>query len=168
MWAAIKKAINSTIGTYGSKPLNEIVERSAYQSYYNSMLAYVTAYGNNSGAIEVIEDGKTEITGYGGKTSLKFAVLPPTTLTIANSAFASSGLTNITIPPSVTLIGNGAFINTNLTSVKIPRSVHAIGSNAFPNTTRSIYIDKNNGEIPGAPWGATGATVYYNNATVTY
>ena len=74
-----------------------------------------------------------------------------------------TALTSVTIPDSVTDIYNSAFKNcTSLTSITIPNSVTYIGYRAFEGCTNltSITVEgKSEGEIKGAPWGATNATV---------
>jgi len=52
---------------------------------------------------------------------------------IGKSAFAYSGISQITIPQSVTRIGNNAFLQTSLLKVTIPRNVTHIGDYAFSN-----------------------------------
>ena len=79
------------------------------------------------------------------------------------SGFDDNQITSVKLPNNVTSIGYDAFQNNKLISVEISNSVTTINSTAFsenPNLT-SIKIDKENGSIEGAPWGA-------NNATITW
>lgn len=74
-------------------------------------------------------------------------------------------LTSIAIPDSVTNISSYAFfICESLTSVTIPDSVKSINSNTFQNCTNllTINVPWAEGEVAGAPWGATNATINYN------
>lgn len=97
-------------------------------------------------------------------TSLTRAVLPNSITTIPNLCFSGCTLlNNIAIPESVIYINNFAFNEcTSLTSMSIPSSVSAIGSYGFYRCTDiTITIDKPEGSISGAPWGATNATVIW-------
>ena len=81
------------------------------------------------------------------------------------SGFDDNQITNVKLPNNVTSIGYDAFRNNKLISVEISNSVTAINSTAFsenPNLT-SIKIDKENGSIEGAPWGASNATITWKN-----
>ena len=74
----------------------------------------------------------------------------------------SRNVSSITIPNGVTNISDGAFSScTALTSIDIPNSVTRIGDYAFDGCTSltSITINKPEGSITGAPWGAPNATV---------
>ena len=70
-------------------------------------------------------------------------VIPSGVTTIADSAFANSGLTSIVIPDSVTSIGSSAFeVCTSLTSIVIPAGIDAINNYAFygcQHLTEIIY-----------------------------
>lgn len=55
-------------------------------------------------------------------------------------------------------------VERSLTSVTIPDSVKSIDSNTFQNCTNllTINVPWAEGEVAGAPWGATNATINYN------
>ena len=103
--------------------------------------------------------------------------------------YAKTNITSVTIPDSVTTVGAWSFQNctnlsnvkmgsgvvsiedeafqgcSSLTNVSLPRSIQIIASDAFGGCTNltDIYVPWNEGEIAGAPWGATGATIHYNS-----
>lgn len=73
--------------------------------------------------------------------------------------------TKVLFPYGLSSIGANAFSGcANLTQVTIPNNIISIGENAFSGcenlTTINIYGSE--GEIAGAPWGATNATIHYN------
>lgn len=73
--------------------------------------------------------------------------------------------TEIMFPSGLTSIGANAFSNcTNLTHVTIPSSIVSIEENAFSGCENLTIINiyRSEGEIHGAPWGATNATINYN------
>lgn len=74
-----------------------------------------------------------------------------------------TSLSSVTIPDSVTIIRASSFENcTSLKSITIPNSVTSIEEDTFEGCTNLTSItveDKSEGEISGAPWGATNATV---------
>lgn len=65
-------------------------------------------------------------------------------------------LTEVMLPNTLTSIGSNCFGScTALTKISIPNSVTAIASNAFSNSAiKEFIIDKPEGSISGAPWGA--------------
>lgn len=67
--------------------------------------------------------------------------IPGSVTSIAGSAFAYCGLTDITIPEGVTSIGSGTFQYCSLTSIAIPKSVTSIGQYAFYtyNKLKDVY-----------------------------
>lgn len=74
---------------------------------------------------------------------------------------ASDYLMSINIPNGVTTLKSYAFSNhKGLESVTIPSSVTDIGSDAFMGCTNlaTITINKPEGSITGAPWGAPSTT----------
>ena len=87
---------------------------------------------------------------------------------ISSSAFYDNEISSLKLPSNSTKsieIGQFAFENNKLTNIIIPNSVTKISGDAFsrnPNLT-SIKIDKENGSIEGAPWGASNATITWKN-----
>lgn len=68
--------------------------------------------------------------------------------------------------PVLREIKGRAFSNcSKLTKVTMPGSVKSIGSTAFASCSalKDIYVPWDEGEVAGAPWGATSATVHYNS-----
>lgn len=96
-------------------------------------------------------------------TSLTSITIPNGVTSIGKYAFLGcTNLTSITISDSVTGIGEYAFKDcTSLTSIIIPNSVTSIGEWAFDECTSltDITVNKPQGSISGAPWGAPNATV---------
>lgn len=111
----------------------------------------------------------------------------PNVTMIKDSAFYRAyALTNFNLPEKLTYIGEGAFRQTSINISEIPAGVTYLGSNAFyncenlesvtfrgtPKTIYNIFALCNNletinvpwaeGEVSGAPWGATKATINYN------
>ena len=72
-------------------------------------------------------------------------------------------LANVTIGNNVKTIGERAFYSCSLTSITIPNSVTSIGNFTFDycKKLKKITINKPQGSISGAPWGATNATVVW-------
>lgn len=94
--------------------------------------------------------------------SLKSIEIPENVTGIGTLAFAEcSSLESIKIPNGVTIIGDSAFIRcTSLKSIDIPSSVTSIHEEAFDYSgLTTININKAEGSISGAPWGARSATI---------
>lgn len=73
-----------------------------------------------------------------------------------SSLVAMYRLTEVRLPNTLTSIRSNCFGScTVLTKIFIPNSVTEIASNAFSNSAiKEIVIDKPEGSISGAPWGA--------------
>lgn len=78
-------------------------------------------------------------------TSLEEIILPDSVIKIEQGAFINSGLKQIIIPKNTTIIENGNFEYTR----------PFYGCSQLEN----IVINKPKNSIPGAPWGATNATI---------
>lgn len=116
---------------------------------------------------------------FGGTYLLKHLTIPGGVLHIEGSAFSGSGieslyiedglqelgegslttmvnLKEIRLPNTLTSIGTKCFEYCyELTKIFIPNSVVTIASDAFSSTAiKEIIIDKPEGSISGAPWGA--------------
>ena len=62
-----------------------------------------------------------------------------------------------------------AFSNSIITTLSIPYTIQEIGLRAFDNSRIStLKIDKIKNTIPGAPWGASSATVIWRESTLTF
>ena len=76
-----------------------------------------------------------------------------------------SNCNSVSLPSTANNINQYAFSGyTKLTSINIPNSVMTIGNQSFRNCTNltEINIEKENNSIAGAPWGATNATIQWN------
>ena len=82
-----------------------------------------------------------------------------------NAFYNCKSLTSIIIPAGVMSIGDYAFMNcSSLESITIPSSTTSIGYGLFYNCSNLTIINVpwSEGEVAGAPWGATNATINYN------
>lgn len=152
---------------------------------------YIEEAYNSAGVIKAIFHGYTTVRPYMYYTAshLNTLELSDTITSIGILAFGScTGLHSVKLPTALTTIGNGAF-NTciALKEIDIPANVTKVDVNAFAyctqlakavfkgtptslhNTTFSgcdalteIYVPWSEGEVAGAPWGATKATITYN------
>lgn len=104
------------------------------------------------------------------KTGIRKIIIPDTVTTIKTSAFSGSqNLNEIVLGNGLETIENDAFFGCAInTMVKIPNSVTNIAGSAFnsnPNITRIVVdnLRSNCAFSVDAPWGATNATVYYQD-----
>ena len=115
-----------------------------------------------------IPEGVTTIGSYAFSscTNLASVTIPEGVTTIGDGAFSNcTSLASVTIPEGVTTIGIAAFSGcTSLASVTIPEGVTTIGDDAFSDMPvgSHIYCGFSEGDVSGAPWGATNATIVYD------
>lgn len=118
--------------------------------------------------LDSLPSGLTSIGDYAFQncSSLKLDTLPSGLTSIGSYAFQSvGGLTITSIPSGVTNIAARAFSGcTGLTSITFLGTPTAIDSTAFNGCTNltEIYVPWAKGEVSGAPWSATNATIYYS------
>lgn len=105
---------------------------------------------------------------YGGTTplnrTLKEIVISEGTTEISCYAFEEMyAIESITLPESLTTITMYAFYDSSIKELYIPKNVSEIGEDAFAETAmEKIIINKPEGSISGAPWGATNAEIIWN------
>ena len=106
----------------------------------------------------------------GCPVSLKSIVIPDTIKRIGNYAFSDQFLTSVTIPDSVDEVGNGAFYyNYNLNTATLGYGcLWRVGNAVFVGCSNltDIYVNWDDGNNDGAPWGAENATIHYANGVV--
>ena len=111
--------------------------------------------------IDLTEDGI--LLSLGWNTALKSVDLKGLNVSLSSEAFAGcTALTSVKGLNGLTTIPEYCFEGcTSLTSFEIPNNITSIESNAFENCSNltQITINKANGSISGEPWGATNATV---------
>lgn len=124
------------------------------------------------GSVEVIDLSQfgniTSISDYAfAYCALKSVTIPTSVTSIGYCAFTfCNHLNSVTIPGSVTSIGGGAFsycpMLKNITILS--KNINSIGVTAFSNTWPGVVINVawGEGEVEGAPWGATDAVINYN------
>lgn len=179
--------VNNSVFKKHPKALNEIVKEENYERIYDLISVQadnsVGIIGRekikeiNSNTIDSIFDGtsiqkvvfpwgvnKTAIQSCRDCVNLNTAIIPDTVEEISNHTFyGCDSLKTVKLPDSLKTIGRGAFADSELTYIKIPESVTSIDSTAFqncPNLT-AIDVEFSEGDVTGAPWGATNATINY-------
>ena len=96
---------------------------------------------------------------YAVSDAKKIITVPNGVTTIVGYSFHNTEqIQEVRLPLGVTTIQDNAFLYAKgLKKVTIPSSIISIGANTFVNTSNlsEIIIDKPEGSVTGAPWGAT-------------
>jgi hypothetical protein len=168
-------AIND-ITTQDNTVLNSILDRSISGGYVNDDLTEIGNYAfygcENLTSATFTEVTKIDMSAFNGCTSLESISLPKVK-EIEMNAFSYSGLKSISMP-KIEVLGTddefwGIFYYCQMTTINIPSTIQSIGKNAFASSKiTTINIDKPVNSISGAPWGATGATVYWQGKLAPY
>lgn len=169
-------AIND-ITTQDNTVLNSILDRSISGNYVNDDLTEIGdyAFATCANLTSATFTKVTKIVKYAFAScrSLESISLPEVKKIETNS-FNSCPLKSVSMPKIEVLgadedvlgIFNGCY---NMTTINIPSTIKSIGKNAFKNTNiTTINIDKPANSIPGEPWGATGALVYWQGKLARY
>lgn len=97
--------------------------------------------------------------------ALKRLTIPDVKTIESSAIYMATGLTSMVLPKSLkTMQGNAFFSCTKLESVTFegtPESV-AAGSFSMCSKLKTINVPWSEGEVAGAPWGATSAQINYN------
>lgn len=167
MWGAIKKALNSTLGTHKFQPLDELSKKNAYRTFYDRMRAMQQAFRNYEGEplyyyVNIIEETEKQVVdenrSYG---SLSFAVIvPPNTKAITSAStapyvwFYPEGFERFEAGP----ISRGQIPSTKRFNrlYEFPSTTQFICEDAFSLLEENdrVIIHRRQGEIEGHPWGA--------------
>ena len=99
-----------------------------------------------------------------------YITLPDSIEYIGTRAFSGCAFANttLTLPSSLRSIdGNTIFAYTNLQAVIFRSTPSTIKADTFSGSTdlTDIYVPWSEGEVFGAPWGATNAQIHYNYTT---
>ncbi len=98
-------------------------------------------------------------------TGITFTELPLGLTAIPDQAFGYLNITNVTFHAGITTIGSKIFRScVKLTSVTFKGTPTSMSATAFGDCSAltDIYVPWAEGEVAGAPWGATNATIHYN------
>ena len=168
-------AINA-ITTQDNTVLNSILDRSISGNYVNDDLTEVGnfAFANCTNLTSAIFTKVTKIcsSAFSSCNSLESISLPEVKQ-ISVGAFDSCALKSISMP-KVEKLGAvndiwGIFTGCPMTTINIPSTIQYISEKAFDSSKiTTINIDKPANSIPGAPWGATGALVYWQGKPAQY
>lgn len=170
-------AIND-ITTQDNTVLNSILDRSISGDYVNDDLTEVGSYAfancNNLTTATFTKVTKIVKNAFFYCRSLESISLPEVKEIESSSFNYCSSLESISMP-KIEVLGSdkelyGIFNSSyKMTTINIPSTIRSIGKNAFKNTNiTTINIDKPTNSIPGAPWGATGALVYWQGQLAPY
>lgn len=125
-------------------------------------------YGCTSLALTSLPSGITKIGDFAFQNCSKLALtsLPSGLPNVGNYTFYGCQKLSLTsLPSGIIGVGGNAFTNcTGLTSITFQGKPNSIASNAFNRCTnlKTINVPWASGEVSGAPWGATNATINYN------
>lgn len=148
--------------------LNSILDRSISGDYVNNDLTeigtHAFAYCENLISATFKKATKIDNMAFYSCSSLESISLPEVK-EIGSMAFKYCNLKSISMP-KVEILGSdyfpGIFTDCPMATINIPSTIKSIGKNAFEHSKiTTINIDKPANSISGAPWGATGATVYW-------
>lgn len=170
-------AIND-ITTQDNTVLNSILDRSISGDYVNDDLTEVGGYAfancNNLTTATFAKVTKIVKNAFFYCRSLESISLPEVKEIEASSFNYCSSLESISMP-KIEVLGSdkelyGVFNSSyKMTTINIPSTIQSIGKNAFKATNiTTINIDKPANSIPGSPWGATGALVYWQGKLAPY
>ena len=125
-------------------------------------------YGCTNLALTSLPEGITSIgaSAFRNCTNLALTSLPENLTSIDDYAFYyCTNLALTSLPESITSIGSSAFYYCmNLRTITFKGTPTSINSNAFGGCSNlaTINVPWSEGEVAGAPWGATKATINYN------
>lgn len=143
-------AIND-ITTQDNTVLNSILDRSISGDYVN--------------------DDLTEVGGYAfaNCNNLTAATFTKVTKVGEGAFYFCRSLESISLPEVKEIEAYSFNYCSSLKSINIPSTIQSISINTFNGTNiTTINIDKPTNSIPGAPWGATGALVYWQGKPAQY
>ena len=94
-------------------------------------------------------------------------VIPEGVESIGYEAFQNTKIGSVTLPKTLKTMEDGgyAFVSSTLTSVTFKGTPTSINATTFRSCSNcgDIYVPWSEGEVANAPWGATSATIHYNN-----
>lgn len=104
----------------------------------------------------------TTVVSYAG-SNRENIMIPEGVTTIASYSMAYDYIESITFPSTLKKIEDYAFRENDLVTLDIPNNVTTISGNSFYSNSelKTINVDKSNGAISNAPWGASNATINY-------
>ena len=122
------------------------------------------AFGNSNVALTKLPSSLKTINtqAFYGCENLNIASIPDGVESIKSQAFNYASLSTLTVPASVTNIESGAFSNSNLTEIFFLGKPSNLERCLNGNSNLVIHCAWGEGEVAGAPWGATNATIEYN------
>lgn len=144
------EAIND-ITTQDNTVLNSILDRSISGDYVNDDLTEVGSYA------------------FANCNNLTAATFTKVTKVGEGAFYFCRSLESISLPEVKEIEGYSFGWCSSLKSISIPSTIQSININTFNGTgITTINIDKPANSIPGAPWGATGAKVYWQGKLTQY
>lgn len=154
--------------------LNSILDRSISGDYVNDDLTEIGDFAfSNCGQLTSATFTKVTKIGSGAFyycMSLESISLPEAKKIEEHSFSWCPSLKSVSMP-KIEVLGpdgddNGIFDYCGITTINIPSTIQSIGNMAFSESgITTINIDRRADSIPGAPWGATGATVNWTGTT---
>ena len=120
---------------------------------------------------DYVNDDLTEVGGYAfaNCNNLTAATFTKVTKVGEGAFYFCRSLESISLPEVKEIEAYSFNYCSSLKSINIPSTIQSISINTFNGTNiTTINIDKPTNSIPGAPWGATGALVYWQGKPAQY
>lgn len=155
MWAVIKKALNSTLGTKQFSALDVLAKKNTYNYFYNEWFGKNSTYGNEPKIYQITNEKKLNLKS--GDSGRPLVVLPPEVEEIEQPLGDSYySLPACFLPYGIKKLNCSIKFDLQYGFLcYLPETIEQISENAFVylKSMDKIVINKKKGDLSGSPWG---------------
>jgi hypothetical protein len=155
MWGAIKKALNSTLGTKQFSALDILAKKNTYNYFYNEWFGKNSTYSNEPKIYPITNEKKLNLEV--GDSGRPLVVLPPEVEEIEQPLDSSYyRLPTCFLPYGIKELNCSIEFDLEYGFLcYFPETIEEISENAFAylKSTDKIVINKKKDDLSGHPWG---------------